>query len=449
MSNHHVQPFPSQVATNSFPAMQPQETDGAQEDQEMMDADTALPPENATSQPVSHQSIGNPTPYRSSLIQWPSIPSLDQEMSDLINMQLNIKHVSDSGKNADNHTSHDDPQHASKGVPNHSAEPHFQPPTMSTSSNLPPQDLPGIYISPIQQSLVRMASGLDTLTDEGFFHKVLRLYREEVFTPIAKVIGVTADAALRMALSMSRADLEKLSRTTEKPFCGYSAADFVPGNAYVQKPKPYAWDIREHFCLAALALHYYGISRTRDRIGVINAHHLYNRGAKSLVKHLRDMHSTPWLARADYLRLAHEFCERREQAGRAVTRGLGLVEAVWQRIEDMLFDKARLQVYGYTSKHFKNIWQPRHFAKNKQIGQLVTLITQYKSYSSNHDKKKAWKNVEHVIFDTDGLYLGPVLKRYAVGPMPDRLLPSHHYDTEEHAAFRARLLSWVWETVRC
>lgn len=93
-------------------------------------------------------------------------------------------------------------------------------------------------------------------TRKQTFHQVVKTYLEEVFTPIAKIIGLTPEATLRMTLNMGVAKMQNMANNTEKPFCGYSPADVFSHASGLPPPKDVFWDIWDMTFLSTLYTEY-------------------------------------------------------------------------------------------------------------------------------------------------------------------------------------------------
>lgn len=273
------------------------------------------------------------------------------------------------------------------------------------------------------------------------FYQVLEMYQQEVFIPIAKVIGLTPESSLRMALSMGILEIQNLANNTEKPFCGYSPADAFPTVCRQPPPENEIWSLREIACLTALYTEFRNLPLVGERIENVCDRLMYKRGYVVTTIRVRKMHGTPWVANADYGRLAHEFQERRVEAGRAVARRLEVNEEYGQLVEDVLFDTEELRLYGYTATTKNNIWEPRHISGHIEIEGLMKLVTLIREHSS-YWQKIYWPDIAARLWD-DGLYT--VLKRFSVSPVPDCPLPHQDIESAEHAEMRERLMTCIME----
>lgn len=324
-------------------------------------------------------------------------------------------------------------------------------PSSKANGLLPVNDSVYTIISRLKGALNTQSTPTKPWTFSQIFHEVLKAYEEVVFTPIAKIIGLTPEATLRMALGMGITEIRKVASNTQKPFCGHSIADFIRlGPARAAPEKKGSWSIKELACLSALYTKYANIPQITDRVGNVRDCHYYHHEYTSIERHLKELHEMPWIAEADHRRLAHEFQERRVEAGKAVARKFELDEEDVQLFENVLFDRAALRSYGYSAYSDGSIWRPRHISREKHINDLMRIATLYQ----NNFKKSPllqyadWLSIVHTLFDNDGPQLYPVLKRFALGPVPDEALSHQEYNTTEHAGYRERLVSCILEAFR-
>lgn len=170
---------------------------------------------------------------------------------------------------------------------------------------------------------------------------------------------------------------------------------------------------------------------------------MYHREYHSIAGRLKELHEMPFVSHADFWRAAHEFNERRVEAGRIVARRLEVSENHGQLVEDVLFDWENRRLYGYSSNATMDIWRPRHISVDEDIGELMRVATMHRQIPPLAEA--TWTNIVHALFAEDGLQLYPVLRRFAISPVPDLSLLKHKFDTTEHAELRERLSGCILE----
>lgn len=116
-----------------------------------------------------------------------------------------------------------------------------------------------------------------------------------------------------MALVMGLAEIDSVASNEKRPFCGYSPADVVPP---VKDEVARGWTIRGFIWSSALYTEHFSLPCRKNKVEKVQAHYLYVRNHECMVKALRIMQTPPWIANADYQRLAHGFWERRVATGR-------------------------------------------------------------------------------------------------------------------------------------
>lgn len=302
-------------------------------------------------------------------------------------------------------------------------------------------DTPLTRLTSIVNSRFRSRDKKRTLkTSKHVFYQVLEMYQQEVFKSIAEVIGLTPEALLRMALSLGILEIQNMASNTEKPFCGYSPADAIPTLCRQEPPEKDHWSMREMICLSALYTEYRHLPLVEKRIENVCNRHMCKRGFSVIEGRVRKMHGTPWVARADYGRLAHEFQERRGEAGRAVALRLEIGEEHGHLVEEALFDKEELRLHGYTVHTKSSTWEPRHISYQRDIDALRKLVQSCQENPSY--RQEDWSKIVKRLCD-DGLYT--VLKRFSVSPIPDYTLLHQDFETTEHAEVRRRFMTCIME----
>lgn len=248
-------------------------------------------------------------------------------------------------------------------------------------------------------ALVRLTAALpipgrSPMTKIQVFHRVLEDYQTVIFTPIAKMIGLTPEAALRMALNMGIGEIQRMANNTPRPFYGYLAADAIPSAASRDNTAAPPWSVREIICLAAIYTELDHTERNmaiKDKIDIIQNRHICERGYQSLVVHVREVLESPWITHTDYRRLAHQYQQRRVEASRAVARGLGLTEEYGRLVEEVLFTRESLLLFGYNAHSSHDVWKPRHITKERQIQNLMKAITIYQKPTNKFTTLKLQK----------------------------------------------------------
>lgn len=288
------------------------------------------------------------------------------------------------------------------------------------------------------------ALGMPSQPTQRIFYRVLTMYQTEVFTPIAKKVGLSPDAVLRMTLHLRRQGVRRIAGETEKPFCGYSQADFLAPVDHVVAPMSHLWTLKEMGCLEALSMEFSHITCLRHRHHGMKLFHPYRRSGYDIAFRARKLRETPWVCDADYRRVAHEYHERRIDAAKAVARKMSMAEDKWQLFEDLLFDESLLRSYGcgYGTSSY---WKPQHISQSRDIQDLLELIETHDNTDDLDCEFRAWDQIASKLYDEEQHHLLPVLKRYAVSPLPDQTHRSD-YDAAQHLAFRRRMIDWIVET---
>lgn len=278
-------------------------------------------------------------------------------------------------------------------------------------------------------------------SDKRFLSDVVLLYKARMFTPIARMIGVTPQAALRMALGMHLDTIHKTVETsTGIPFFGHTPASVTPGVEDVQTQAPREWKHKELACLTTLWSEAYPFANMTAALSKVQARHLYRRHQNELATTLRYLDEKPWLVKADFERLAFIYHQKRETIGKSVARSMKVEEDNWRCLETALFD--------LEANYNQNSWSPQHASEELEMKDLLAL-----TYSCRHGvtatvKNDLWMRIQEMLFDKRGRNLYPIVKRYAVRPMPGE---GHRYcnGTEQNFEFREDILSWIWESLDC
>lgn len=336
---------------------------------------------------------------------------------------------------------HDASQHVSDNVLSPIAQPRE---TSNALSSPQGQAIPHMSVSQRQGPAVpsqRRALAADQL----LFLNVLTSYERIVFMPIGQTIGLTPHAALRLALMMGSEKMERIASTTPMPFCGYNAQNYLPVNGFVRRPAPERCDIRELMTFSALLTKFSYIEDIDDRLRQIYLHYPYERDIANLREYLQFPETKPMIGRADHLLVSHWFRRLREQARETVSKHLGLHNGECQLVEAILFDTNRLHLYGHLLPPFR----PFRPAVSKDILQLNHLATVHLHSPNNDFKREAWGHIDYLLFNPSGIFMYPIMERFAARPIPLREA-SHaleNYDTAEHACFRLRIMEWLRDII--
>lgn len=286
--------------------------------------------------------------------------------------------------------------------------------------------------------------------DTHSFWTVQFAYLTRVFRPIAAAIGLTPEAAYCMTVQMGLPTLQDIVRDTERPLCGYRASEAPSGIPAAPLPdRPAGWGLYDLARLAKVHTNHWTRSNRAVEIdfGVLRRA-MSAREKEAVRAALREMHAAPWIVDADYRRLAHQYIARRSVSNKAVAASLGMHEVNETYLEKTLFDWRGLDRMGYAPElPGKNI-RPRHISQNQQIKDLVLLVQEY-YHGDFAFRQDFWEQIEHRLFSRqNGPYLGPVLKRFAVSPIPEQ--PTGvPYERSEHTEYRKRIMEWIIETVNC
>lgn len=288
---------------------------------------------------------------------------------------------------------------------------------------------------------------LDQSEDKVLFYEVLEMYMMEGFTPIATTVGLTPEATVQMAQKMGLEGIRNLVSTTEKPWSGYSPLDPLSDFRREGVQVPMKWQLKEMFCLTKVYTECRHYTNPTEKWNMIQNRHLYHRDQRAIEKYVRDLHDKPVIAQADWRRVAHAYWENREEIGMAAARNMEISQHDWPVIEEILFDKERMRSYCHRAYLLRrrDFWAPTALPENKEIQSLVRQVDIYRRNVQFTRKRNAWDRIHGILFNEDELYLGPILKRFAVRPMP--AAPAAAYVTKEHAAYRLRMLDWITDTV--